>query len=49
MVNNAQDTSVWLADPDAVKPGNLMSTFIHKGQLPPQEVQDLTAYLESLQ
>jgi cytochrome c oxidase subunit 2 len=48
LVNNAQDTSRWLADPNAIKPGNLMTTFIHKGQLPPQEIQALTAYLESL-
>jgi len=54
MPNDPTDMQHWLQDPNAVKQGNLMSTFIHgpsQGQpssLSPQQVQDLTAYLESL-
>jgi cytochrome c2 len=48
MANNPTDMTHWLSAPNAMKPGNMMTIFIHDGQLPPQEVQDLTAYLESL-
>jgi cytochrome c oxidase subunit II len=48
MANNPHDMSLWLTDPDAEKPGNKMALFIHKGSLNAQQVQDLTAYLESL-
>ena len=48
MANNAHDMSLWLTDPNAEKPGNMMAIFIHNGTLKPQQVQDLTAYLESL-
>ena len=48
MANNAHDMSLWLTDPDAEKPGNMMALFIHKGSLTAQQVQDLTSYLESL-
>ncbi|MGI8912925.1 MAG: cytochrome c oxidase subunit II [Chloroflexota bacterium] len=48
MVNNAHDMQLWLADPNAEKPGNLMTIFINKGTLDAQTVQNLTAYLESL-
>lgn len=48
MANTPQDMAHWLQAPDTMKPGNLMTTFIHNGQLSQQQVQDLTAYLESL-
>jgi cytochrome c oxidase subunit II len=48
MANNPHNMSLWLTDPDAEKPGNKMALFIKKGSLNAQQVQDLTAYLESL-
>lgn len=48
LTNTPQNVSTWLHEPNTVKPGNMMTAFIHNGQLPPQQVQDLTAYLESL-
>jgi cytochrome c oxidase subunit 2 len=42
--NTPQDMSRWLANPQAVKPGTQMPNF----HLTPQQVQALTAYLESL-
>ena len=38
----------WLEAPDAVKPSNLMTTFIKDGAIQPQQAQNLAAYLESL-
>ncbi|PLS79440.1 MAG: cytochrome B, partial [Chloroflexi bacterium] len=38
----------WLRDPNAVKPDNVMGTVIKLGTLKPDEIEALTAYLESL-
>lgn len=42
--NNPTNMARWLADPQTVKPGNLMPDF----HLTPAEVQALTAYMETL-
>ncbi|MCL4544073.1 MAG: cytochrome c oxidase subunit II [Chloroflexi bacterium] len=46
--NTPANLERWLSAPDKIKPGNYMSVFIHDGQLSPKDVQDITAYLESL-
>lgn len=38
----------WLADPEGVKPGNLMGTVITRGKFTPDELSALASYLESL-
>jgi cytochrome c oxidase subunit II len=48
MANDPHDMALWLNDPNAEKPGNMMTLFIHKGSLTATQIQDLTAYLESL-
>ena len=42
--NTPENMAQWLADPQAVKPGNLMPS----SKLTPEQVQALTAYMESL-
>ena len=48
ITNTPANMVQWLEEPDTIKPGNYMTTFIHNGQLTQQQAQDLTAYLESL-
>ena len=49
LTNTPDNLGRWLADPEAVKPGNLMGKVVTPGLLTPQQISDLTAYLESLQ
>jgi len=44
LVNNTDNLSLWLADPQAVKPGNLMPNF----SLGPGAIKILDAFLQSL-
>jgi cytochrome c oxidase subunit 2 len=44
LANTPENMALWLADPDAVKPGSLMPNF----RLTPAQASDLAAYLESL-
>ena len=44
LANNAQNVSNWLADPQAIKPGNQMPNL----HLSDSDIQKLTAFLESL-
>jgi cytochrome c oxidase subunit 2 len=46
--NTPADLDRWLANPQEVKPGNLMAKVVAPGMLSQQQIQDLTAYLESL-
>ena len=46
--NTPENMQRWLRDPDEVKPGNVMASVIKRGTLKEDEVQALTAYLESL-
>ena len=46
--NNADSLHQWLSDPERVKPGNLMAKIVTPGMLSPQQISDLTAYLQSL-
>jgi cytochrome c oxidase subunit II len=43
--NTPQDLQHWIADPDSIKTGSLMPAM----RLDPQELQEVTAYLSSLQ
>lgn len=47
--NTPENMQRWLRDPNDVKPGNVMGSVIKAGTLTEDEVQALTAYLESLQ
>lgn len=46
--NDAADLQHWLADPQGVKPGNLMANVVKPGSLTPQQIADLNVYLENL-
>ncbi len=46
--NTPENMRRWLRDPNAVKPDNVMGTVIKLGTLKPDEIEALTAYLESL-
>lgn len=46
--NNPANLAQWLADPDGIKPGNLMGKVVVPGMLNQTQITDLTAYLESL-
>lgn len=45
--NTPENLTKWLEDPGAVKPGNFMSTQIHKGTLKPDQISALVKYLEA--
>ncbi len=49
MENTPENMQRWLRDPDGVKPGNRMADVIRLGTLTEDEIDALTAYLESLQ
>jgi len=44
LANTPENVAIWLADPQSVKPGNLMPNL----HLPPDQISALTAYLEAL-
>jgi cytochrome c oxidase subunit 2 len=44
--NNRDALAAWISHSQEIKPGNFMPPF---GMLPPEDLQALTAYLESLQ
>lgn len=46
--NTPDNMKRWLRDPNEVKPDNIMGQAIKKDTLTPQEIDALTAYLESL-
>jgi cytochrome c oxidase subunit 2 len=46
--NTPENMKRWLSNPDEVKPGNLMAAVIKRGTLNADEVEALTAYLQSL-
>jgi cytochrome c oxidase subunit 2 len=46
--NTPENMERWLRDPDEVKPGNLMAAQIKRGTLTQDEIEALTAYLQSL-
>lgn len=48
MKNTPQNLVHWIEEPNKLKPGNYMTTFIHDGQVSPQDARDIAAYLESL-
>jgi cytochrome c oxidase subunit II len=47
--NTPENMRRWLRDPDGVKPGNRMAAVIRAGTLTDEQIDALTAYLESLQ
>lgn len=47
--NTPENMKRWLRNPDEVKPGNVMASAIKLGTLNKEEIDALTAYLESLQ
>lgn len=47
--NTEENMEAWLRNPDAVKPENAMAAVIKRGTLTEQEIDDLRAYLHSLQ
>jgi cytochrome c oxidase subunit II len=46
--NTPENLARWLRNPEEVKSGNLMSSVVKPGFLSEQEVQDLVAYLRTL-
>lgn len=46
--NTPENLQRWLRDPNAVKPDNIMGTAIKAGTLKPDEIEALSAYLQSL-
>jgi cytochrome c oxidase subunit 2 len=46
--NTPENMARWLRDPNEVKPDNVMGTAIKLGTLQDNEIEALTAYLESL-
>ncbi len=48
MANTEENLRLWLHDPGAVKPGNLMAAAVRPGVLTEQEITDLVAYLEGM-
>ncbi len=46
--NSPDNMRRWLRDPNEVKPGNIMGTAIKAGTLTEDEIEALTAYMESL-
>ena len=48
MPNTPENLRLWLRDPGAIKPGNLMAAAIKPGVLSEQEISDLVAYLEGM-
>ena len=46
--NTPENMRRWLRNPDEVKPGNVMASVIKLGTLKDDEIEALTAYLESL-
>ncbi len=48
MPNTPENLQLWLHDPGAIKPGNLMAAAIKPGVLSQQEISDLIAYLEGM-
>ena len=46
--NTPANLAKWLADPDGIKPGNMMGKVVVPGMLSQTQISDLTAYLESL-
>lgn len=46
--NTPENMRRWLRNPDEVKPGNVMASVVKLGWLKDDEVEALTAYLESL-
>lgn len=47
--NTPENMERWLRDPDEVKPDNLMSVQVYRGFLTEEEIDALTAYLQSLE
>jgi len=48
MKNTPENLRQWLYDPASVKSGNLMTSVIQKGTLPPEQIEELTNWLGSL-
>ena len=48
LVNNRENLIAWLANPEAVKPGNYMATQIKEDTLTPEQEAELADYLLSL-
>ncbi|GIV96436.1 MAG: cytochrome c oxidase subunit 2 [Herpetosiphonaceae bacterium] len=46
--NTPEHLAAWLHNPEAVKPGNLMSTVVKPGVLTDAQIQELVTYLERL-